>query len=400
MNIIFTAHNCNLSFIENEIRYLLNHSGIENLKVYTDFPIEDAEIAVHDKIEVFLTGKVTSPMLRLNIFPLIIKEFMSHAFWYVRNNKWKEFTSILRNHLRKANFIYENGIEQKDILYSFWGGSGAFVLSALKQYGISNLALTRLHAFDIYEDGDNKDHIPWRNFIYSRLNKLITISKHGESYLKKKYSFAESKINTINLGIYLSDFQTSLAPVDGIHVVSCSWVGKRKNLSGVCCALGMEKNMSWTHLGDGEDFDSLKEFCLSEQKNLKVKLPGRLTQEEIHNYYEGQAISCFISLSTNEGLPVSMMEAMAHGIPVVSADVGGCSEIVNENTGVLLPKNYTEEDVRKAVYLCSAKFSSREARQKIQDFIKENFDAEKNYEKFVDFLEQANNEHHEKLKND
>jgi glycosyltransferase involved in cell wall biosynthesis len=95
-----------------------------------------------------------------------------------------------------------------------------------------------------------------------------------------------------------------------------------------------------------------------------------------------------------------MMEAMAHGIPVVSTDVGGCSEIVNENTGVLLPKNYTDEDVRKAVYLCAEKFSSREARQKIQDFIKENFDAEKNYRKFVDFLEKANKEHHEKLKND
>ena len=126
---------------------------------------------------------------------------------------------------------------------------------------------------------------------------------------------------------------------------------------------------------------------------LKVKLPGKFSQEEIRSYYRDENITCFISLSTNEGVPVSMMEAMAFGIPVVSTDVGGCSEIVTPETGVLLPKNYTHADVVNAVNTCADKFSSPESRKRIQDFIKANFDAEKNYQKFIDFLEAENKKH-------
>jgi glycosyltransferase involved in cell wall biosynthesis len=228
----------------------------------------------------------------------------------------------------------------------------------------------------------------------------VTISEHGKSYLEKHYPFTENKITTLKLGIIIRDFGLNIAPLDILRVVSCSWVGRRKNLKGVFEAFQDSRNIEWTHIGDGEDFDSLKKGVLKSDSNVKVNLRGRLQQKEIHNVYNNEQFSCFISLSTNEGLPVSMMEAMAHGIPVVSTDVGGCAEIVNENTGVLLPKNYTDEDVRNAVYLCAEKFKSPESRQRIQNFIKESFDAEKNYGKFVDFLEQANKEHHSKLEND
>lgn len=397
MNLIFTAHNCNLSFIENELRYLLNHPKVNSVKVYTDFPIEDNSIAFHDKCFVLVFKSSNYSLLKLRMWPWILNEFMFNIPWYFRYNRFRELYTVLRDHLRKASLILENGIDQKDILYSFWAGSGAFIISSLKQSDLNNLSVSRLHAFDIYEDGDNNGHIPWRQFIYSNLDKLVTISKHGENYLLKKYSFTKAKVNTIQLGIPRLDHELNEAPKNEINLVSCSWVGSRKNLSGIFQALKSEKNMTWTHIGDGEDFDQLKQVCLNNSVELKVNLPGKQSQEGIHEFYNANLISCFISLSTNEGLPVSMMEAMAHGIPVVSTDVGGCSEIVNENTGVLLPKNYTDEDVRKAVYLCAEKFSSRESRQKIQDFIKDNFDAEKNYGKFVDFLEAENKKHHEKL---
>jgi glycosyltransferase involved in cell wall biosynthesis len=126
---------------------------------------------------------------------------------------------------------------------------------------------------------------------------------------------------------------------------------------------------------------------------LQVQLPGRFSQDGIRSFYREKEITCFISLSTNEGLPVSMMEAMAFGIPVVSTDVGGCAEIVTPETGVLLPKNYTHEDVIKAVNTCAEKFASAEARKRIQDFIRQHFDAEKNYNKFLEFLDIENMKH-------
>jgi glycosyltransferase involved in cell wall biosynthesis len=392
MTIIFFAHDCNMTFIANELRFLLASEKVKEVKVYTDFPIEDEGIAFHDKCTVFIYGKIYQSALNMPFISIALNEVLGHFFWYLRRNKWTEVLITMRDHLKKATLIKENGIPDDAILYSYWAGSGAFIISCLKRFGIQNLSLSRLHAFDIYEGGDNHGHIPWRSFVLRQLDRLVTISGHGKCYLNKKYPFTAEKTHTHRLGIAVHDEPLNQAPVNEWKLVSCSWVGRRKNLTGVFDALQGLENTTWTHLGDGEDFEALKSYT---QGNpcLKVQLPGRFTQKGLREYYAQEPTTCFISLSTNEGLPVSMMEAMAFGIPVVSTDVGGCAEIVTPETGVLLPKNYTNDDVVAAVKQCAEKFASTEARKHIQQFIRSNFDAGKNYQQFVDFLEQENKKH-------
>ncbi len=67
---------------------------------------------------------------------------------------------------------------------------------------------------------------------------------------------------------------------------------------------------------------------------------------------------------------------------------------------ILLPDNYTDQDVTDAIKLCAEKFSSYEARKRIQYECKEKFDAKKNYDKFIDFLIEENNKFHKKRKNE
>ena len=45
----------------------------------------------------------------------------------------------------------------------------------------------------------------------------------------------------------------------------------------------------------------------------------------------------FVLASSNEGLPVALMEALAIGLPIVATDVGGVPEAVNTGNGVLVP---------------------------------------------------------------
>ena len=392
MTIIFLAHNCNMTFINTELRFLLGSDKVKEVRVFTDFPIEDLEVAFHDKCRVFVFGAKAQKSLGIPKIGIVLNELVRHGFWYLKRKKGNELFLYSQDHLKKARIILDQGIPKDAILYSFWAGSGAFIIACLKRFGIKNMALTRLHAFDIYEDGDNHGHIPWRSFVLKQLNHLITISEHGRKYLTGKYPYTQDKTHTITLGIPLKKEGLNQAPETDLNVVSCSWVGTRKNLTGVFDALQNMQNTTWTHLGDGEDFETLKTHT-NQPAAMKVQLPGRFSQEGIRSFYRDENITCFISLSTNEGLPVSMMEAMAFGIPVVSTDVGGCAEIVTPVTGVLLPKHYTHVDVVNAVNTCAEKFSSPEARKRIQDFIKANFDAEKNYQKFIDFLEAENKKH-------
>ena len=56
---------------------------------------------------------------------------------------------------------------------------------------------------------------------------------------------------------------------------------------------------------------------------ISVKIMGRMKNKDIYSLYEKEKPDLFINLSSSEGIPVSIMEAMSFGIPVISTDVGG-----------------------------------------------------------------------------
>jgi glycosyltransferase involved in cell wall biosynthesis len=54
------------------------------------------------------------------------------------------------------------------------------------------------------------------------------------------------------------------------------------------------------------------------------------------SFYSSVPVVLFINVSSSEGVPVSIMEAMSFGIPVMATDAGGTSELVSEKTGLLI----------------------------------------------------------------
>lgn len=70
---------------------------------------------------------------------------------------------------------------------------------------------------------------------------------------------------------------------------------------------------------------------------------GNVPNDELQWFYRSNRIDCFITTSETEGLPVSIMEAMSYGIPVIATDVGGIREMVDGNGILLSPDPDTEE---------------------------------------------------------
>lgn len=54
-------------------------------------------------------------------------------------------------------------------------------------------------------------------------------------------------------------------------------------------------------------------------------------------------------MSLSEGIPVSIMEAISFGIPIIATNVGGNAEIVNDETGVLIPVNIDQAAFNETV---------------------------------------------------
>jgi len=109
-------------------------------------------------------------------------------------------------------------------------------------------------------------------------------------------------------------------------------LGKAKGLSLLLEAFSIVvKNVNRTTLviaGDGEEKNSLVK--LSENFGLKdsVQFLGRKSHDSIPNLLNSADV--FVMTSHAEGVPIALLEAMACGLPVVSVNTGGISEVIKD----------------------------------------------------------------------
>jgi len=113
------------------------------------------------------------------------------------------------------------------------------------------------------------------------------------------------------------------------------------------------------------------------QKGLKnhVIVPGWISGEEKIRLFKSSDI--FVLPSYNEGLPNSILEAMAVGVPIISTPVGGTSEAVIENrNGFLIDPGDVDSLSNKIVKLGQDRKLREEMGKESQLIIKEKFDIE------------------------
>lgn len=143
-----------------------------------------------------------------------------------------------------------------------------------------------------------------------------------------------------------------------------------------------DRKIEWTHIGAGSHFTELKKMIAeTRHDHIDIILTGAMTHDEVMEYYKGHHFDVFVNLSTSEGVPVSIMEAMSFDIPVVATNVGSTSEEVVPASGELLPAHPTEEEVAKTILKVV-----ESDRYKPREFWKNHYNADVNYSKYADML--------------
>lgn len=125
--------------------------------------------------------------------------------------------------------------------------------------------------------------------------------------------------------------------------------------------------------------------------DIPVELSGHQENESIQALYAGGTFQLFINVSASEGIPVSIMEAMSYGIPVIATNVGGVSEMIEDGgNGYLLPKDFKEEELREKIRqilkMPEERFQAMSDRS--YEVWREKFHAGKNYREFIRMLKQ------------
>lgn len=241
---------------------------------------------------------------------------------------------------RLAHRAYEMKGEGVGHFHAHWateGTTAALIFSWLTRLPFSFTA----HAYDIYR---------WPQFFELKLKEasfVVTVSEYNRQYIVQRFGPNQAgKVHVIYPPIDLSMFPLR-APQNGesLRILSVGRLTRKKGLIHLveACRILRERGFSFACqiVGQGEERSVLEEAIRRYRLEPYVELSGALPHDTVISLL-GRAtvfvLPCTIANDGDrDGMPLVLIEAMARGVPVVSSDVIGLSELVRDGAGCLVP---------------------------------------------------------------
>lgn len=294
----------------------------------------------------------------------------------------KPVSKIIEREISDGNSVF---------LYSYWNDYTAISAALLKKKFPQIKAISRAHGWDVYLERNTENYLPLKKFISDNLDGIYFVSENGRQYFQERFN-ANKNLKLARLGVNNNNPFKKIIKSKELHLVSCSKIIPLKRIELIIDALVLmadNTSISWIHFGDGPLYEDLKDYAklkLGDKKNIQFKMPGYIPNTDIFNHYKKGATNVLINVSSTEGLPLTMIEAMSFGIPVIGTDVGGVSEIIQHKAnGLLLQENSTSFDIANAIeyfYLMEESEYYRYYENAYKTW-HDKFNAEKNYPEFI-----------------
>jgi glycosyltransferase involved in cell wall biosynthesis len=187
----------------------------------------------------------------------------------------------------------------------------------------------------------------YKKFIYSRIFQSITVCEENRTNLMNVFEIPEDKVRVIHNGIPVEQFQ-QISPsngepditsfVDGKTVVTTiARLAEHKGHRYLIQAAQVLKHLPqicFLIVGKGPLEASLKQEIREAGMEDRFLLISFRTDIS----YILSKTSIFVLPSTFEGLPLTILEAMAAAKPVIASDISGIpEEVIDGITGILVP---------------------------------------------------------------
>jgi len=281
---------------------------------------------------------------------------------------------------------------QFDIVHTHSSKTGFMGRIAAKLAGVKRVFHT-VHGFAIHEHQSNlvnKIYMFLEKIAGRFCDKVIFVNDHEREMAVAKGILPADKVITIYNGISPEDFKVKDAEEylkERNYSENLFTIGSvlrfttQKNIyNTVMAAIEVcERNVDiqFVFVGDGDDFLICKNLIDQAKMNTRILLTG--WQDKINEILI--KLDAFILYSRWEGLSISILEAMASGLPIIASNIKGNNELVDTENGVLVDVRNTNSLVevlvdlpqrKNELYMWSKKSRSRvEEKFTIQRFITE-----------------------------
>lgn len=186
------------------------------------------------------------------------------------------------------------------------------------------------------------------------LLKVIAVSDAIAIQMTEVFRLPQSIVTSIINPVTFSKKRLDDVLSENIKFVSVARLTAIKNqkflVDAFCKAHEKVKNIFLEIAGSGEEYDNLDKQIKDNKAERYIKLVGEV--KDVEGFLEDKDV--FLLTSISEALPVSILEAMAMGLPIISSNVGGISEIVTDN-GILFESGDEEQFINSVLLLATDK---------------------------------------------
>ncbi|MBI9046764.1 MAG: glycosyltransferase, partial [Anaerolineaceae bacterium] len=150
-------------------------------------------------------------------------------------------------------------------------------------------------------------------------------------------------------------------------------------IAGMEKAYLANKNIKIVFVGDGPTIEHSKKLCLSSVNPEMFVFAGN--QRSVREYL---ALShCFMLCSDAESFSIATLEAMAMGLPIISSDVGGQSEMIKKGVNGMLFDPGNVDDLAQCIKsIASNPDRAKKMGNKSKKIFNENFTSGKMLDKY------------------
>ncbi|MFA5173568.1 MAG: glycosyltransferase family 4 protein [Candidatus Pacearchaeota archaeon] len=182
--------------------------------------------------------------------------------------------------------------------------------------------------------------------VLKNADKVICISKDSKRFVQ---SLVNRDVEVVYNGIELSNIPKYTPKKQIKNIIFVGRLIYAKGVQDLINAFAQleNKDLKLTIVGDGPYKKDLEELTKKLNLNNRIIFTGEKNKKEVLDLLSKSDL--FINPSYSEGLPTSVLEAGAVGLPVIATDVGGTNEvIINNITGILINQKDPKE-IKEAI---------------------------------------------------
>ena len=225
--------------------------------------------------------------------------------------------------------------------------------------------------------GKEKSEILWSRFpwlyfmfeslILKSLNHVYTVSKNTLEFYLAKYAEQKEKFSFLPTSVDIDIFcpidesklfiRKKICPINKSLPIENKWilfVGRLQLQKSPIRLIDTfleyykrDKTSCLIIIGEGNLRKDIEKYIKKSNIENNVFLLGNMSQDMLVSFY--RASDVLLLTSSFEGMPVSVLEALGSGLPVVSTDVGEVKRVVKNNFSGEVVNSFNPTDLAKGL---------------------------------------------------